>query len=228
MLRVDGFRDFYIAPGGRAILPVEGSPELSGLEQEVVLGPALVLALALGGKWCLHASAARYGDEGLVFLGESGYGKSTLAGYLQAAGGSHWQRVADDILPVTVEDGRLTGWPHFPQLKLPAEMQPALTLPEQVKLDRVYLLAPAGPQGNLALEALSRDEGARVLLAHTAGARLFTPELLAGHLAFCARAAQTARFFRLSYPHRRDILPEVREMLEQSTRDGQQPGNKDQ
>lgn len=216
VLKVADFRDLFIAAGGKAILPVNGSPELKPPEEEVVLGPALVLALALGGKWSLHASAASFQNQGVVFLGESGYGKSTLAAYLDETGKPGWQRFADDILPVTLGEGGLTGWPHFPQLKLPTDEQPGFFIPDKISLDRIFQIAPINSLKSVIIERLSTNAAVKVLLGQIAGARLFTPALIAENLAFCAHAAQQVSVYRLSYPHRRDILPIVRELLEQS------------
>jgi len=208
---------FWITNAGNTIICVS-SPFITdnAFLGEALQGPPLVLALALGGKWCLHTSAASYQNKGMVFLGESGYGKSTLTAYLDEAGKPVWQRIADDILPVSLGEGGLIGWTHFPQLKLSAENQPSLYLPENVLINHIYLLDPDNSAFSPTLIELSRDETVRILLGNTAGSRLFTPELLAGHLAFCAHAARQVSAYRLSYPHRRDILPAVRELLEQS------------
>ena len=48
---------------------------------------------------------------------------------LEAAVGPGGAR--DHEVRVVLEEGRLTGWPHFPQLKLPTEQQPGNSLPEQ-------------------------------------------------------------------------------------------------
>ena len=77
LLKVAGGRDFYIGPGVRAILSAGPSPSGAGLdemEREILLGPALVLALALRGRWCLHASALLCHNNLVLFLGESGRG----------------------------------------------------------------------------------------------------------------------------------------------------------
>lgn len=212
LLRVEGGSDFYISPDGREITRPgrEGEP-LEGLDREIFLGPALVLAHSMRENWCLHASAARRDGKTIAFLGESGYGKSTLAGYLHRSG---WQRVADDILPVTLEKDVVLAWPHFPQLKLLEEQQPALYLPESLPLDSLCLVGPAGPDETPRLEQLSATDAVTALLSHTAGTRMFWPELLAKHLDFCARAGQLLPAYRLTYPHRREALPQVRELLE--------------
>ncbi len=216
LLKVAGGSDFYITPGGQYVVKaardgnVLPSP-LTGLDRDILLGPALVLALALRGTWSLHASAVTFKDKLIVFLGESGQGKSTLAMSLAEA---NWQLVADDILPVTGDPSGVQAWPHFPQLKLPPESQPGPHLPEQLSLDKIYLLTPAGKDDNPAVQLLPAGETVKALLAHTAGTRLFDPELLGRHLEFCARSAVQVTTYRLTYPHRREALPIIRKILE--------------
>jgi hypothetical protein len=212
LLRIEGGSDFHISPDGLKITRPEKEDEpLEGLDREIFLGPALVLAHSMRENWCLHASAARHNGKTIAFLGESGYGKSTLAGYLHRSG---WQRVADDILPVTLENETVLAWPHFPQLKLPQEQQPALHLPESLPLDMLCLVSPAGADEAARLEPLSATDAVTALLGHTAGTRMFWPELLSKHLDFCARAGQVLPAYRLTYPHRRESLPLVKELLE--------------
>ena len=209
LLKVMGGRDFYVEAGGKFILPGSGAAtsELSELEREVVSGPALVLALALRGTWSLHASAVTLNGRTFAFLGESGQGKSTLAAYLA---GNGWQLVADDILPV--RGGEV--WPRFPQLKLPNDAQPGSLLPEHLRLDGVLVLASALPEEAPALKLLPPGEAIQGVLRHTAGTRLLNPNLLAKHLMFCSHLAGQVPAYRLIYPARQDILPRVKEMLE--------------
>jgi hypothetical protein len=197
LLKVSGAGELYITPAGD-ILP--------GLDCETMAGPALVLALALRGTWSLHASAALFHDQVTAFVGESGQGKSTLAAHLSRA---DWRLVADDILPVRREQAQVQAWPRFPQLKL--TVQPGLSLAEQLPLSRVCVLAQAdAPE----LQQLSRGQALQALIAHTAGARLFDPSLLAKHLAFCSWAAARVPVYRLAYPRDWDSLPAVRKLLE--------------
>ena len=219
LLKVAGGSDFYIAPDGQYIVKTERdgnelSSSLTELDRDILLGPALVLALALRGTWCLHASAAIHNDNLIVFLGESGQGKSTLASSLVAAERSGWRLVADDILPVTMDSGGVAAWPRFPQLKLPLEAQPGPGLPERLLISKVCVLANAGMDEKPELQRLPAGQSAQVLLGHVAGTRLFDPELLEKHLTFCTRAAGQVPVFRLSYPRRLDALPSVKELLE--------------
>ena len=212
LLKIEGCSEFFIAPHGESICRSGLQPDaLSQLDREALLGPALVLALAMRSTWSLHSSAAMFKTQNIAFVGESGRGKSTLAAYLDSAG---WQRVADDILPVTFEETGVQSWPHFPQLKLPPDKQPGLNFPEQLPLDRICVLASTDENAEPELELLPPNQAIQVLLSHTAGTRLFDPKLLEKHLNFCAQAAEKLPVYRLAYPHRSDALPAVKELLE--------------
>jgi hypothetical protein len=215
LVRVAGGSDFYIGPGGQEILFASQEQDSDGLDEtdrQILLGPVLVLALALRGCWSLHASAAIFNDTLVVFLGESGQGKSTLAGYLANEAG--WRLAADDILPVTIGPNGLQAWPHFPQLKLPMQAQPGAGLPEQLPFRKVCLLEGARVYDMPALQRMSSTQAIQVYLGHTAGSRLFEPDLLKKHLAFCSQAAEKAPVYRLVYPHRWEGLRIVQELLE--------------
>jgi hypothetical protein len=226
LLRVSGGKDFYIPSGGRAIVPVEGTNARSAqdrnaslsilkrLDREILAGPALVLALALRGTWCLHASAALFQDRLFIFLGESGQGKSTLSAFLVAAGSPGWRLVADDILPVTLGPDGLTAWLHFPQLKLPGEAKPGAGLQEQLLVSKICVLAEAKENEMDGLHLLTAGQSVQVYLGHTAGTRLFGPDLLEKHLVFCTQAASRLPVHRLAYKRRLDALPVVKQLLE--------------
>jgi hypothetical protein len=215
LLKVAGGSDFYIASSGQEIVRTDDvgsdSPEITGLDREILLGPALVLALALRGTWCLHASATMFRENVVVFLGESGQGKSTLAAYLSQ--NASWHLVADDILPVEMDEDGVKLLPHFPQLKLPADAQPGIGLPEQLLLKYVCVLEHVEPDQMPELQKITTVQGVQSLLSHIAGTRMFDAALLANHLEFCAQVARQIPFYKLSYPHRKDALPEIKEIL---------------
>lgn len=134
-----------------------------------------------------------------------------LAAFLDEAG---WQRVSDDILPVNIGDKGLMAYPHYPQQKLAADAQPWLHLTEEIPVRTLYLLSPVKKDNPPAIAPLSTSETARALLAHTAGTRLFNSLILKEHLGFCTRSAAKVAGYRLDYPHRREALPLIEEMLE--------------
>jgi hypothetical protein len=227
LLKVAGGSDFYLTPGGRDIVRSIASQEdvehgdhaqpysMTQLDREILVGPALVLALALRGTWCLHASAVILKDHLIVFLGESMEGKSTLAAFLSGSGDLEGRLVADDILPVTVDAAGVQVWSHFPQLKLPIIEQPGIGLPEQLPLDGICVLKQTDRGNKPELHRLAPGRAAQRLVRHTAGARLFDPALLAKHLVFCGQVAGQVPVHQLVYPHNRDALTEVKGLLEE-------------
>jgi hypothetical protein len=94
------------------------------------------------------------------------------------------------------------------------ESQPGLGLPEQLSISKVCVLSDAEVDELPALERLPASQTVQAFLGHTAGTRLFAPDLLSKHLAFCSQAAGRVPVYRLVYPHRREILPIAKGMLE--------------
>jgi hypothetical protein len=203
-----------VGPDGELLDAGEAPPPWSDDDRELVLGPGLVLALALQGTWCLHASGALLGGAAVAFLGESGVGKSTLAAHLGACAQNGWHLVADDILPVTAGEDGAWAWPRFPQRKLSPDAQPGPALPEKLPLAAICDLVPAAPDAVPAAERLPEAAAATALLRQTAGARLFDADLLEAHLAFVAELAARVPVYRLAVPRRREALPAVRETIE--------------
>ena len=195
----------------RELAPGCGPDDLSG----AVLGPALVLALARKGTWCLHASAVEAHGRAVLFLGRSGAGKSTLARRLGAEGGAG-RRLADDVVPVALSGGELRCLPHFPQLKLGAGEQVSLDVPERIRVEAVYSLeAPAndGRRPAIRVEELSPRDTVGTLVRGTVAARLFDASMLQRHLAFCAGVAAAVPVRWVVYPLRPESVAEMRELL---------------
>ncbi len=196
---------YWVAADGGAILELEAAGA-----GDALLGPPLLLALALRGTFALHAAA--YGDaggDGIVALcGPSGAGKSTLAAASEAQGDGLC-RLADDLLPLASgEPG--TALLGFPQLKLAAAQQP--------RLERGGGRVPLRGIVWLGRPALDREPVVRTrhgaaavptLVAASVASRLFPPPLAARHLEFCAALAAAVPVGVLSYPRRREAIPAV-------------------
>ena len=118
-------RDAYIFVPSVGAIHVSHGCEImvnpvSGVEDRVIrlflLGAALGLLLHQRGLLTLHASAVAINDGAVLFLGNSGQGKSTLAATLNTLG---YPLVADDVVAIDMcgTDGPVV-LPAYPQLKL--------------------------------------------------------------------------------------------------------------
>ena len=71
---------FFISNDGFQIIEYSDSKatiESNDIElEQILLGPVLMLALALNQLFGLHASSVRLGDRAILFTGDSGFGKS--------------------------------------------------------------------------------------------------------------------------------------------------------
>ncbi len=218
-----------LGPGLRLQVAADGSsvaliqPCTLPLEDPAIaqslLGPGLLLALALKGTFAFHASAAAFAGRAAVFLGDSGAGKSTLAAALDRRGAVGWTRLADDVLPVTLAaTGRIDALPAYPQLKLAPREQYVADgrRPERLPVAAVYLLEEPGAGADhdggadaVTLMPASPRDALLALTAHTMAVRLFAPSLAARHFAFCASAVGVLPVKRLRYPRQIALLDAV-------------------
>jgi len=115
LLRFPGLVDFDIVPSARTIggypHPATPLPTLRHLLLDQVL------PLVAGGRdqLALHGSAVAIGPGAVVFLGGSGYGKSTLAARLAQPGRA---LVTDDCCLVTRTASGFTVVPSYPGVRL--------------------------------------------------------------------------------------------------------------
>lgn len=214
-LKVDGVGHFRITDDGRSISRSEGLEKAETLPPqltETVLGPAMTLALALQGVWCLHAGAVEHDGEVVAFLGPSGAGKSTLARELPRID-RRLRCAADDVLPVMLEGEDLRALPQFPQLKYRVDQQPGDALPASLPVRRICVLEPQDAEAAFFVEPLTGPAAVVALVRHTVAARLFTKLLLKRHMDFCVHLAARVQISRLSYPHRPASLEQTQQLL---------------
>lgn len=118
---VDGLRleyshagSFDILRNGSLIVWYRRDDAVPELVRNIVLGPAIALAMELAGFVCLHGSAVAHHGSAIAFIGPKYFGKSTLATALTAAG---CQLIGDDLL--VVQPGRPpTLRPGVPSVRL--------------------------------------------------------------------------------------------------------------
>ncbi len=202
-----------------------------------ILGACMAVALHQRGFLVLHASAVALNGRAVAFLGDKGWGKSTLAAALHGRG---HHLLCDDVLAVDVE-GAASPWalPAFPQLKLWPDAVASLggdpdALPRLVPqlekrqrrisgdfsqnplpLERIYVLGK-GP--SLEIEPLQPGEVLGQLFAHSYGGR-FGKQLLqhgeAKHFKQCAELAKGVPIYRLKRPSSLSLLPVTAQLVEE-------------
>jgi hypothetical protein len=106
--------DVRVSPGG-AIDISSGAAPGDASARHMLLDHALPLALAAAGETVLHASAVLIDERAVLFLGEAGTGKSTLAATLAREGCTVF---ADDGVLVEERNGAAYAVASYPGLRL--------------------------------------------------------------------------------------------------------------
>jgi predicted kinase len=220
LLQAADLGTFGVEASGAALGWLAPSPAGPPLMDELVttlLGPPLMLALALRGRWCLHGSALLDGEGVIALLGVSGAGKSTLAAHVEER--DPGARVADDVLALTLgAQGGATAWPSLPQLKLSGAAQ--WRGREALPLRAICVLEPDRPDvATVRAEPLAVRAAALAFVRHTVGARLFDAPLAGAHMRAAAMAAEAAPWWRLRVPRRRSALAAAAALLGQLARE---------
>jgi hypothetical protein len=199
-----------------------------------VLGPAFALLLEQRGLIALHASVAEIEGRAVAFLGESGWGKSTLTAALHARG---HDVVSDDLAAIRLTEHSASVIPGFPQIKLwphvvehfghDPEALPLLSpqrdkrahrftdgfAATEVPLARLFLLTEG--EGPSVVPIAARDATVE-LVRHRFDLRDRRTESQARHLRHAARLANIVPARRLV---RNDLLSELDTLLELVERD---------
>lgn len=197
-----------------------------------LLGPVLGILLQQRGLLVLHGSAVSFNGGVAAFLGNSGWGKSTMAGALAKRG---HPVVTDDIVGVLIGDRALTV-PGLPRLKLKQETAAALgyplsrlrplvagderreVIPNDVSstdtkpLEHIYILA----EGDIPeIEPLGSQDAVAELIRHSYAASCLkgTPSVFA-HLRLCAALVSAAPVCRLRRPLKLERTNEVAKLVE--------------
>ena len=201
----------FLASGGTELLVDPNPTAPPEVVRLSILGPGLGLILQQRGVFALHGSAVVMDGAAVVFLGQNGAGKSTMAALMHARG---HRLLADDVTPLDIADEDIRVVPSFPQIKLwpdsasvvgSAEQMPVLHpsyekralrpavgfSSEPVALRRLYVL-----QGGATIELQRVDDFAAVqyLMACWYGARFGSAFARAidqrAHFVSCTRLAK--------------------------------------
>jgi hypothetical protein len=117
--RWDGVGEFWVSADGRRIVCRQSSDASEESFHVYLLGRSLSFALVKLGVEPLHATAVVVDGEAIAFLGDSGYGKSSLAASFVSAGHSI---LTDDLLVLRNISQRFLAYPGPPRVKLFPQM----------------------------------------------------------------------------------------------------------
>lgn len=212
----------------RAAIRVNQAPDSAGIEY--LRNRALALWLHLVEMPPIHASAVARRGKAAALVGPSGAGKSTLAAAMQVTG---YQLYADDLLPLSPQQGQVPVHVGGPQLRLwpdsagrfhaDASTLPTVT-PDSAKLRldiqsaadgaatlrAIFMLERGASDGAISIERLP---GSRALLGLLGNGQMAgAAELLglgASRMRICAEVLRSVAVYRLCYPTDFACLPEV-------------------
>ena len=222
--------DFFVSVGGTRVL----WRRLAGVPDEVLftylLNQVLSECLVARGIEPLHASGIVIDGGAIAILGDSGYGKSTLAAALMGMG---YTLLSDDVLVLAFVGNEVLAHPSLARLKLHPDSADAAfaqrrALPMNTFTDKMIL--PLGNSEHAAIPVPLRTiyvlpsaaGTARISIRSATGRRALlalikSPFTLIHHdqrrlerqLRFASRLAQAVPVKFLSYPRRLELLPAV-------------------
>ncbi|MFQ5946352.1 MAG: hypothetical protein ACE5NC_08900 [Anaerolineae bacterium] len=240
-LRWSGLFEFLVSPDGRRIACHSLTRASAEAFHAYLLGQVLSFALIKQGIEPLHSTAMVIDGEAVGFVGDTGYGKSSLGAAFLQAGHS---LLTDDLLVLKDEGNRFVAYPGPPRIKLfpgiarsllgervtgtPMNNQtPKLVIPLDQNgtllpqgafpLKAMYVLTPppASSRGHrITIRLLSPRRAFVELLKNTFNTMVVDRERLRGQFNLAARLASKLPVKSLSYPRRLDRLPEVHEAIQ--------------
>jgi hypothetical protein len=234
----DGIGEFLVSADGGRIECRRSECAAAESFEIYLLGQALSFALVRRGFEPLHATAVVVDGEAVVFLGQSGFGKSTLAASFLDAG---YQVLTDDLLVLHERAGGLVAHPGPPWIKLFPKLArsffgegivgtpmnagtPKLLLPlggsrscaDAVPLRTIYALASprsASRTPGIRIERLSPRAGFVELTNNTFNYRVVDRDRLERQFMGAAALVAVAPVKRLHYARALSLLPAVRDEI---------------
>lgn len=238
LLRFPALADFAVSTDGRAVV-TRSEPETTGATlRHLLLDQVLPRVLGHRGRLVLHASSVRFPAGVVGFVGDTGWGKSTLAASFHEAG---LPFLGDDGLVLT--DGSTTDGstgtravPTYPGLRLSSRSMSALSLEnlggalmaeysgkrrvsvpstqrgEVMALAALFMLAPpSGPGGedSVTVRRLSPRDACMEMVRHSFRLDVTDQKNTAHLLSAAARTAEDIPAFLIRFPRDFSSLRDV-------------------
>jgi hypothetical protein len=230
-LRWKGMFEFLVSADGRRI-EYQALPRASHEAfTTYLLGQVLSFSLLASGEEPLHGTAVVVNGQAVAFLGDCGYGKSTLGAAFLRAG---HRILTDDLLALKPAGAGYLAYPGIPRIKLfPSVSRRVLRreagtplnhgtskqiLPlagdqafqRPAPLAAMYVLSPPTPRvRRVALEALSRSAALLELVRNTFNTVVQDRDRLARQFRFASRLAARIPVKLLTYPRNLAALSTV-------------------
>jgi hypothetical protein len=209
---------------------------LPGIDEEMlrhfILGPVLALLLRQRGLFTLHASSVAIQGAAIAFVGNTGWGKSTLANAFHTQG---YPLVTDDLLVVDLSESKAMIMPSFPLIKLWPDSAAALEndlsqfsklyagtdklmqcltqgfQDDLILLKRIYIL---GKGEEISIQRLAAQEALVNIIAHSWGVKNLTERhFVQTHLGQCALLVNQVPVSYLKRPKDLQLLPDIMDVI---------------
>ncbi|MGE0407119.1 MAG: hypothetical protein AB7O65_12550 [Candidatus Korobacteraceae bacterium] len=210
----------------------------TGVSDEVLftylLGQVLSFCLLARGIEPLHATSVVVDGKAIAFLGNCGYGKSTLASVFLSRG---YPLLTDDVLVLEFGERGVLAYPSIPRLKLLPESADAFfqgrrsipmnTLTNKmifalsgdqhvshpVPLAVLYMVPPEPNGESISIGEVEGQERFIALIKSAFNDSVLTPARLQRQFAFANRLRTSVPVKRLSHPRRLGLVPEVADAI---------------
>lgn len=237
-VRWEGVGEFLVSARGHQITTRQFDEANQESFQVYLLGQALSFALVKCGFEPLHATTVVVNGEAVVFLGEGGFGKSSLAACFLEAG---YRMLTDDLLILTKSANGFLAYPGPPRIKLFPKLArrflgnasngvamnsetKKLILPldrtrssaAPVLLKAIYTLVPPREvlrKQPIRFETLSPRESFLELVKNTFNCRVVNSDRLERQFNETVRVVSAMPVKKVSYPRVLTQLPAVRNAI---------------
>ncbi|BAZ11067.1 hypothetical protein NIES4071_28920 [Calothrix sp. NIES-4071] len=235
-----GAGTFLIRNGNEIIIEPEPDASASKIRL-LLLGAAIGTLLHQRGYLTLHASAVAMNNGAVVFIGDKGWGKSTIAANLHARGHN---LIADDVVAVDLHsEQQAIVLPAFPQLKLwpdavtslgsnPEELPQLVSNIEKrdfrpnygfmltnIPLKQIYVL---GKGEAVEIKPLNSQEVLTYLIRNSYITRFGEELIQSDRASYFRKLTQLAKKVSISYllrPKDLSLLPETVRLIEENQND---------
>lgn len=226
-----GLASCLIQNGSDVILEIEPSVKNKDLVP-LITGPVLAVLLHQRKRFVLHASAVNIKNRAVVFVGNKGYGKSTLAAYMQSRG---HPLISDDLVPLSFANNSPETMPGYPQIKLFSDSIEAIGLtPSSINtINNSTSKSLISTTGDFSVDPvkigcifiLEKSDGIEINKLNSVSAFIETlrntylsnylgqTESLSSHFQQCEALINSVPLFQLKRPHNYQYMQFVHEII---------------